>query len=128
MREKIGQFYHIMPNGDVVRKKTGRVLKQQRKADGRCSVNLSLGGVEKRFYVHHLVEMFHMPPRPDNHVLIHKDGDSSNNILMNLRHLSVNKANDNQLRRAKGRAFRGVAYRRGRWTSDAPWSCACASR
>ena len=89
-------FYEVSNLGNVRNSRTGRVLKlhsnlsaYQREHCPRNSkdyyfAQLCKGGVRKNFYVHYLVCRNFIGPRPKNHDIEHKDGDSANNALSNL--------------------------------------------
>lgn len=63
----------------------GRVLKNNKGANGYAMVKLKSPGREETKYVHHLVANTFMGPTPDGLDICHNDGDAMNPALSNLR-------------------------------------------
>ena len=88
-KEIFGGAYEVSYAGSVRRlwggkgAKPGKILRQQLKS-GYRSVAISVKGFGKRYYVHHLVAEAFIGPRPEGHVIHHKDGNRSNNVAFNL--------------------------------------------
>ena len=74
----------IGANGHTQRRR-GRVLRQYTDRNGRRSVTLSRDSRVISFFVHRLVLTTFIGPAPSGTVCCHKDGDSQNNHLSNLR-------------------------------------------
>lgn len=82
--------YEITTDGQVINKKTGRVLKGQPNAKGYLRVSIS----KKLMFVHRLVAEKYIP-NPDNLPQVnHKDGNKLNNSVENLEWVS-NQQNRN---------------------------------
>lgn len=64
-----------------------RLLKLQRN-NGYPSIILSINRIWKSFRLHTLVAMAFLGPRPDDHVVNHKDADRDNNWLRNLEYVT----------------------------------------
>jgi len=76
--------YEVSSDGRVRSLLTGRVLAPARAGKGYHSVTLCRPGERRRFYIHHLVLLVYVGPRPDGLVTRHLDGDPTNNHLGNL--------------------------------------------
>lgn len=83
----VNNAYMVSSYGDIMRKSTGKILKQKLDKNNILLVNLSFGkhGDAKYFMVHKLVaEAF--VPNPDNKLWVtHIDGDTLNNFADNLK-------------------------------------------
>lgn len=67
----------------------GRHLRQKRCADGYRSVSIyPARGCQKQIHVHRLVAAAFIGSVPDGHVVNHKDGNKSNNVLENLEYVT----------------------------------------
>jgi hypothetical protein len=60
-------------------------LKQRRIPSGYLAVDLGPRGARRTCYIHNLVLLAFVGPRPDGHQGCHNDGDKDNNQLENLR-------------------------------------------
>lgn len=78
--------YKVLPNGDIVNTKTGRVLKPQDNGKGYKKVTLTINRKQIQRYVHRLVaESYCSKPKVKIALQVnHKDGDKSNNHYTNL--------------------------------------------
>jgi hypothetical protein len=86
-------LYTVDTNGTIVSvatgrgRVTGRVLKASPKPPkGYWRVNLWDGTKQQNAYVHHIVAAAFLGPRPNGMLVLHADGDKSNNRLGNLRY------------------------------------------
>jgi hypothetical protein len=64
----------------------GMVLRSVVRRDGRFEVRLNRDGQGQTRYVHHLVALAFIGPRPPGLDICHNDGDCSNNLPSNLRY------------------------------------------
>ncbi|NME70299.1 NUMOD4 motif-containing HNH endonuclease [Flammeovirga aprica] len=80
--------YEISNNGKVksyARSQKGELIKGRDIGGGYLSIDCKVNGKKKSFYVHRLVaEMFLDKPKEEGQIVIHKDGDKSNNQVDNL--------------------------------------------
>ena len=77
-------LYAITEDGQVYKKKTGRMTKGSLNTKGYYITTLTKNGVSKRWLVHRLVALAYIP-NPDNLPYInHKDENKSNNCVDNL--------------------------------------------
>ena len=76
--------YEITMNGEIVNKKTGRILKTQPNGKGYLRFSLLIDGKRKFFFVHRAVAEKYVP-NPDNKPQVnHIDGNKANNHASNL--------------------------------------------
>jgi len=68
----------------------GIVLKPQPVGRGYLSVSLCIEGVVRRFYVHHMVALAFIGPRPEGLDVCHGNGNLLDNRPQNLRYDTVN--------------------------------------
>lgn len=86
-----------------------RELTQFADADGYPSVRLTIAGERKRFAVHRLVALWHLPPKPSaRHEIRHIDGDRLNSSAANLAWGTQKENADDRERH--GRTSRGAAH------------------
>ena len=65
-----------------------RILKAYQDKNGYWCVNLYKDGKPQIQYVHHLVALAFLGPRPEGYHIHHLDHDSSNELLTNLEYIS----------------------------------------
>lgn len=78
-------WYAVSPTGEVKNMHTGRLLKGHKTKDGRITVTLTPD--YKEYSVHKLVADAYLPKPEIGQILIHKDGNNSNNNLENLEYV-----------------------------------------
>lgn len=88
----------VVRNGARPWRQAGRTLAQITVAKSYRSVNLFRGGARTRVYVHHLIALTFIGPRPPGLLVCHNDGDPSNNAAANLRY---DTASENQFDMAR---------------------------
>lgn len=76
--------YQVSTLGSLFSHKSGRELSAAPNKGGYRQVNLRRDGQGHRRYVHQLVAVTFIGPRPDGAEVRHLDGDRSNNSLANL--------------------------------------------
>ena len=78
--------YDVTRSGDVIRIKTGRVLKPAKTGKYRnyLQVPITLNGISKSYPVHRLVALKYIPNVDNKPQVNHKDCDPSNNNVENL--------------------------------------------
>lgn len=76
-------YYQISDIGQVKRKDTGKILKNNIR-NGYEYVTLCMNGQRKKFYVHRLVAIAFIPNPKSYEQVNHKDGNKSNNKVDNL--------------------------------------------
>ncbi|OHX65385.1 NUMOD4 motif-containing HNH endonuclease [Flammeovirga pacifica] len=80
--------YEISNNGKVksyARSQKGEIIKGRDIGGGYLSIDCKVNGKKKSYYVHRLVaELFLDKPKVEDEIVIHKDGDKSNNNVNNL--------------------------------------------
>lgn len=76
--------YEVIPNGEVVNIKTGKVLKPQKSKNGYLHVGLYKNGKLKNYSVHRLVAEAFIPNPLNLPCVNHKDEDKTNNDIENL--------------------------------------------
>ena len=77
--------YQISDNGKVYNKKTKKVLKHCKNANGNYYVTLTNANGKRNFYIHRLVFETFKGDIPDKKQVIHIDGDKSNQYIENLK-------------------------------------------
>ena len=122
-------WYEVSDYGNIRRAKAGRSTFIGRpvlsipSSTGYMQVHLG-GGSNRRAYVHHLVIEAFLGARPDGYVINHKDGNKSNNCLLNLEYVTP-KQNAihavNEIGRRKGPKMDKKPLK-GRPTGDSHWS------
>lgn len=89
-------FYEVSDLGRIRRAKpgistfVGRIVSPNLGAGGYLQVQLN-GSIKQRRYLHHLVAESFLGPRPDGHVVNHKDCNRQNNALENLEYLTYSQ-------------------------------------
>lgn len=78
--------------------KEGQIQKLQNNGNGYLYKQLKHEGRYRNFYIHRLVLMVFIGERPDGMVICHKDGDTTNNNLNNLRYDTPLENNIDQFR------------------------------
>ena len=78
--------------------KEGQIQKLQNNGNGYLYKQLKYKGKYRNFYIHRLVLMVFVGERPDGMVICHKDGDTTNNKLSNLRYDTPKENNIDQFR------------------------------
>ena len=78
--------------------KEGQIQKLQNNGNGYLYKQLKHEGRHRNFYIHRLVLMVFIGERPDGMVICHKDGDTTNNNLNNLRYDTPLENNIDQFR------------------------------
>lgn len=78
--------------------KEGQIQKLQNNGNGYLYKQLKHEGKHRNFYIHRLVLMVFIGERPDGMVICHKDGDTTNNNLDNLRYDTPLENNIDQFR------------------------------
>lgn len=102
-------LYKISDLGNVVRVKTGRVLKQQKNLRGYLFVNLSMNGKFKPRYIHQLVAEYFLGHIHDNKTVVdHIDNNKQNNTLSNLQ-IITQRENISKDIKGKTSAYIGVS-------------------
>jgi hypothetical protein len=86
----------------------GRLRRFSRTHDDYWKVQLSAGGLNRHFFVHELVSVAFLGPRPEAAQIDHVDGDRGNNRLSNLCYVTQ-KEN-----------LRAAVLRRGEWRKYYP--------
>lgn len=76
--------YDVSSCGLVTNIKTGRQLAPELTQNGYYRVTLCSGGKKKRFLLHRLVAILHIPNPSAKPCVNHIDGDKSNNCVSNL--------------------------------------------
>ncbi len=78
--------YEVSKYGDVRRKETKRILKQNLKKDNYLEVSISMGSRQnvKHYLVHRLVAEAFIPNPENKPQVNHKDGNTTNNQVTNL--------------------------------------------
>ncbi|MBD2720816.1 HNH endonuclease signature motif containing protein [Hymenobacter armeniacus] len=107
------EHYSITSDGEVIRTKTGRILKQSN-MNGYRQVTLSCDGKRKEVLVHQLLAKAFIPNPHRYPKVDHIDRNRSNNNLTNLRWVS-NKQNSRNISKQLGTSSRfiGVCQRKG---------------
>ena len=107
-------YYWVSNMGQV--KSRDQVMRQTK--HGYCKVDLSRGGVKKRFSVHRLV-MASFVGEAEGMVVDHIDGDVRNNNLDNLEYVTHSenalRGRAGDLKEDKHSQYRGVSKKSGRW-------------
>lgn len=78
--------------------KEGQIQKLQNNGNGYLYKQLKHKGKHRNFYIHRLVSMVFIGERPDGMMICHKDGDTTNNNLDNLRYDTPLENNIDQFR------------------------------
>lgn len=79
--------YEVSDTGSVRNIRTGHILRAQLHKSGYMNVQLWLRGQFWTVGVHQLVMLAHVGPLPSpSHEVLHGDGDSTYNVLSNLRY------------------------------------------
>ena len=83
----VNSAYMVSSYGDIMRKSTGKILKQKLDKNNVLLVNLSFGkrGYAKYFMVHKLVAEAFIPNPENKPWVTHIDGNSINNCADNLK-------------------------------------------
>jgi len=84
MRRYLDTKYFVGNDGTILNSKTGLRLKHQDNGNGYKKVTLSINGRQIQKYVHVLVATEYLPLLKDKKQVNHKDGNKSNNNLINL--------------------------------------------
>lgn len=88
--------YAISDLGEVMSVKSGRRISTRKVLQGYYVAILRVNGKKKRFFVHRLVLKAFVGCCPDGHEVDHKDRDTSNNRLDNLRYVTKSQNNRNK--------------------------------
>jgi hypothetical protein len=94
--------YLIFDDGDVYNTNNNRFLKPSCCKNGYKRINLYNDGKSKTFLIHRLVALHYLPnPDPENNLEVdHRDRDTHNNHILNLRW--VNRSENNLNKNFKG--------------------------
>jgi hypothetical protein len=116
--------YAASSNGEIRRnvgthsKKFGKAMVVRANNAGYLYVNISIGGVIKSRYVHHLVaEAFH-GPRPEDFIVGHGDDNKLNNRKDNLSYITPRENNLRAVAAGLLRPRRGEAHAYAKLTDD----------
>ena len=81
--------YQVSNYGHVLSKKTGKYLTSKGKYERICLYN---GSIKKKINIHQLIiEYFGPPPPEGKYEIDHKDGNTHNNHISNLRYVSASE-------------------------------------
>ena len=80
--------YMVSPEGDIINKKTNRILKGTIR-NGYRMVKLTINGIKKDYLIHRLVAMMYVPNPLNLPQVNHKDKNRQNNCYTNLEWVSV---------------------------------------
>lgn len=112
--------YAISNKGEVINKKTKRILKSHIDKDGYYKVILSYTKPQKHKFIHRLLANAFVP-NPDNLPYVdHIDRDKKNNLLTNLRW--VNRTQNNQNTDTRGQSgYKGVFLKKSKFNLKKPY-------
>jgi len=94
------QKYFISSFGRVINNQTGRILKQQDHCGYRRVTLISEGKILSSYRVHRLVADAFIPNPEGKDCVNHIDRDRTNNVVSNLRWITIVEATNNVERRA----------------------------
>ncbi len=77
--------YTVSQTGTVYSDKSGRALKAWEQGNGYLKVTLYLNGLPHKCYLHELVLLAFVGPRPSGMKACHRDDNRKNNAAVNLR-------------------------------------------
>lgn len=76
--------YYITTKGEVINKKSGRIIKPKITTCGYARVGIYANGIQKMMFVHRLVALTYIPNLENKPQINHIDGNKLNNNLVNL--------------------------------------------
>ena len=103
--------YEISSHGRVRNNKTSQIMKLSTTTKGYMQVGLSKDKEKKKFFVHRLVGFAFLEKRDEDSVVDHIDHSKSNNMITNLRWLTMSEKCRNQPISARNTSgTTGVSY------------------
>lgn len=110
--------YEVSSHGRVRRAGATEPLKPFNHTQGYYQVNLSQDGTVHRRYVHDLVASSHLGPRPEGHIVNHRDGDKTHNRVRNLEYATISRNAEHAYELGLQRARYGSDHPRSTLTDD----------
>ena len=105
-----GYDYSVSSEGQV-RNASGLIMKQKKKKNGYYEVCLSKNGKRKTHLVHRLVALTFIPLEAGSDFVDHKDGETTNNSVENLRWCTQQQNTQNMaLSKRNTSGFKGVCF------------------
>jgi len=104
--------YECSKCGQIRSKKTGKVLKHQKKPNGYMQVNLYRDKKQNHIGVHRVVGMSWLgqPPGFEELHIAHYDGDKTNNVLENLRWATASENEADKKRHGTRNSCEGMTH------------------